>query len=226
MDLRLLRLSLKAKEEPDLFGARTVEGQPVTREAWLRHVFGSEIDFRHYGTKFVYRPESEPPSTAQNLIFGWIGREKRRPERTPPAEGFEPTEHIGWEAVFALLDPTEHEDGQKIAIEEDHDIGEPKAILYSLVRKLNEDIHAPYSIQSFPIILAGSFWAFAAAHGNEIVSLKFDVAVPNMFNSTSDFQEELRSLRDKENVAKVETKLESDQLLIYNTNRITHHKLR
>ncbi len=209
MDFCLFRISLKAKESPDLFGTLGINGGDVSREAWLRFIFGSQVNFKHYNTPFVFRPEPDVTQAPPHLIFGWVAREKRRPERTPPEEGFEPTEHLGWEGAFAIIDPTEHDDGQKIAIEDNREIGTPKAILNSLVRQFQHDPAAPYYIHAFPLVSEGTFWDFSEAHNDQITSITFDVAVPNMFNSASDFEDELKSLRDEENVATLKSQLES-----------------
>jgi hypothetical protein len=219
MDLYLFRLTLKEKE-PDLFSV--LNNAALSREEWLRNVFQREHRFRHYQTNFIYEPElSGAAPSGASLLFGWFGREKRTTERTPPDEGFQPTEHLAWQAVFVAVDPTHHDDGQKIAIENNYDIGRPRAILNSFIREINGDLNSPFYIAAFPIIEKGTFWDFASHHQNEIVSLSFDVAVPNMFDGVSDFERELRALRDNENVSEVDTKLKSDGLLKHNSERIS-----
>jgi len=219
MDVYLFRLSLKEREAPDLFSF-DAPAAGMDREAWLRHVFGTQRHFRHYGSDFIYRPEQSTAPPRSTLIFGWFGRVKRMAERTPPEEGFLPTEHGGWQAIFVALDPVSHDNGQKLAIEYDSEIGRPGAILSSFVRDLNSDGESPYSLNAFPILSAGSFWDFAHSHRNEIITLSFDVAVPNMFNGVSDFEEELRALQKNENVAEVDTTLKSDGVLKHDSERI------
>jgi hypothetical protein len=221
MDLFLFRLSLKLKEKADLFEARDLAGNTLTREAWLRQFFNTERTFTHYRSDFIFVPEHEVVAPRhQHLIFGWIGRQLRRPERTPPSEGFEPTQHESWQAAFIAIDPTDHDEGQLAAIEFNVDIGQPKALLTSVVRTLNSMDDAPYFTQSFPLVSAGTFWDFAASHKGEIVSVTFDVVAPNMFRDADDFQEDLRSLREKENVAEVRSTLKSDTLLNHTTPRM------
>lgn len=65
-----------------------------------------------------------------------------------------------------------------------------------------------------------SFWTFVGEHNNRIRSLTFDVAAPNMFNDRNDFQNEMRLLRDRENVSKVKTTLESDTILNTDSERL------
>jgi len=222
MDLYLFRLLLKAKEVPDLFEVRAPDNSPLSREDWLKFFFSREQEFWHYRSKFVFIPETKiSVPDKPNLIFGYIARERRVHERTPPEEGLQPTEHLSWQAAFLALDPTDRgDDGQKVAIELNQEIGKPKALLNSIVRTLNQQDGAPYFTQAFPLVGHGSFWEFAVAHNNQIVSITFDVAAPNMFRGVDDFQEELRNLRDGENVANVKSTLESDTILKHGTPRM------
>ncbi|MDP2125542.1 MAG: hypothetical protein Q8J92_14300 [Parvibaculum sp.] len=222
MDLFLFRLSLKAKEMADLFEARDPEGRPYSRENWLRHFFEREREFLHYKNKFVMMPvEDLFVPRLPHLRFVWIARELQKSERTPPSEGLEPTKHPSWQASFLAIDPTDHQDGQLIALEHNDEIGIPKAIINSLIKALNDDIDAPYFVQAFPLVRKGSFWEFALQHRDEIKSVTFAVAAPNMFKDADDFQEEYRSLRDGENVSSVRATLESDTALKHRTERMT-----
>lgn len=209
---------LNERETRDLFEGLGPEAGALTREQWLRAAFGRERKFRHYASEFIYRPESS--DKPGSLIFGWIGRERRVPERTPPDQGFEPTEHLGWQAAFIAIDPSSHADGQKVAMESSREIGVPKAVFRSLVNSINQDIASRYFMQSFPIVVAGSFWEFAAAHRNAIKSITFDVAVPNMFGGASDFENEMKVVQKELNGSRIKTLIESDTKLNYGDDRL------
>ncbi|ODR94714.1 hypothetical protein AUC70_08910 [Methyloceanibacter stevinii] len=218
MEFYLFRLSLKAKEA-DFFVKRAPDGSPLTRQDWLRLFFSQKHEFIHYRSKFVFKPETRIGSEDHpHLMFGWIAREMRQYERTPPDEGLEPTEHMSWQAIFTIVDT--QNDSQLISMEYNADLGKPKALLESLVREMNHEEGAPFQTQAFPLVSAGSFWQFAEEHGNQIVWLSFDVAAPNMFDDVDDFQKELRALRDKVNVANVSAKLESDTTLKIEAERV------
>jgi hypothetical protein len=122
-------------------------------------------------------------------------------------------EHESWQAAFVMVDVTEHDDGQKVVMEHVNAVGAPHAIWKSFVKSINASFDAPYHGEVYPIIQEGSFRSFSEAHNNRIKSITLDVAAPNMFDDVNDFQNELRSLRDKENVARVKTTLESDTVL-------------
>ncbi|MGY3645603.1 hypothetical protein ACVWW2_000894 [Bradyrhizobium sp. LM4.3] len=174
----------------------------------------------HSNNDFVFVPEANASPNYPNVVFGWIAREKMLRERTPPSEGLEPTEHGSWQAAFAMIDVSPHDDGQKIAMEHNTAVGMPIAIWKSLLKSMNAATEAPYHGEVYPIVEEGSFWNFAQAHKNRIRSITLDVAAPNMFDDVNDFQNEMRSLRDKENVSRVKTTLESDTIL-NTTERLT-----
>jgi hypothetical protein len=206
MDLYLFRLSLKERQQQDLFAKF---GEPrMPREDWIREFFSERREFVHSKNQLVFVPEAPGPSFPPNLIAGWIARPKVLQEWTPPDEGLIPTHHESWRVALILIDPTEHEDGQKVALEQHDDIGGAHPVVKSLVRAMSE--RGPYSVEVFPIIQESSFWRFAEKHSYQIKSLTFDVAVPNMFDGPDDFASELRKLRDKNNAHTVRTTLTSD----------------
>jgi len=205
----------------DLFDTRAVDGSFLGREEWIRLFFSADRPFIHYSSNFVYMPQGVEVPGHPDLIGGWVAREIRHSERTPPQEGLEPTIRSTWQALFIAIDPTDHPDGQLLVIEGNDEIGRPKALVRAIVKAMNDVAGSPYFSQVFPLVNAGSFWEFARIHRDEIVSLTFDVAAPNMFNDANDFQEELRSLRDQENVSEVKTTLKSDTILKHSTSRIT-----
>ena len=192
MDLYLFRLSLKERRQPDLF--EETDGARIPREHWIREYFSERRQFLHQGTQMEFVPEQPGTPFRADLIAGWIARARTLQEWTPPDQGLTPTIHESWRVALILVDPTEHEDGQKVALEHHPDIGSARAIIKSLVNDMNR--RPPYSVDAFPIVQEASFWRFAERHAFQIRQLTFDVAVPNMFDSLDDFSDELRKLRD------------------------------
>lgn len=223
MELYLFRFSLKPKSQADVFERTAGDGVRFSRESWIRDFFSREQTFSHRGSRFVFVPT--PPSESglpAPIIAGWISRPKVLRERTHPDQGLEPVERESWRAALLLVDPTAHEDGQKVALEDNPDIGAPAAVLSSLVRAMNEQSHAePFTAQVYAIVEEASFARFAEEHGYQIKVLTFRAAVPNMFESADDFSNELRALRDKANVTHVTTTLKSDGILETSGNKIT-----
>jgi hypothetical protein len=215
MDFYIFRVSLI--HEQNLFVSLS-DGETTSREQWIRRIFSSERKFVHFGSEFLFKPENSIVS--DDLLFGWIARPKSLLERTPPEEGLHPTEHESWQAAFVIVDPTEHADGQKVAMETSQSVGKPEAILASLFKIYEQELHAPYGAQIFAVTDEASFWGFAKSHQNRIKAVTFNVAAPNMFNDRNDFQQELRALRDKENVARVKATLESNTVLNTDSSRL------
>jgi hypothetical protein len=54
---------------------------------------------------------------------------------------------------------------------------------------------APYAIEPKPIFDENSFWQWSAAHENKLRRITFDFVVPNMWQSATNLEEELRQLR-------------------------------
>lgn len=205
------RLSLKQSAQRDVFWRKDEKGNEFTREAWLREAFSKEFTFQHRSQDVFFVPISPPMNREPGLIFGWIARQRPVVERTPPSEGLEATLHQSWQAALLVLDPTHHEDGQKVLLEGRLEVGRPAALIASLASYLsNRSGDEPYSVEGFPIIQERSFARFAEKYPDTIQEITYDVVVPNMFGSPDDFSEELRQLRDQANVAHVHTTLKSD----------------
>lgn len=150
--------------------------EPLDREPWIRKTFGETFSFWHMGTEFhwVPRPDAEP------FVVGTVERIKYRAQHKPPEEGA--AEFIGreWQGSLVIIDPRHREDGQKVAFEEDRDVGQPHAVLASMAAFLNEQ-KGQYSIHVKPIFDSETFRRFAARHGNVMRYITFDFVVPNMF---------------------------------------------
>lgn len=113
-----------------------------------------------------------------------------------------------------VIDPTEHPDGQKIAFEQRADIGRPLPVLKSLAKGMRVgDDPPPFDVQVHPVVEPSSFWRFAEQHDFQITSITFDMAPPNMFGGKEAYKEDLRALRDINNVNRVRTTLTSDTVV-------------
>ncbi|MBN8913416.1 MAG: hypothetical protein J0H65_15430 [Rhizobiales bacterium] len=216
MLVQYFRLSLKPVDLPDAFGSINPEGRPYSREEWLRLYFSEERVFEHRGNTFLYVPARDAPrNLPASLIVGYIARQRLLNERTPPSAGFEPTEHGSWQGALLVVDPTHHDDGQKLAMEVRTEIGKPLSVLNSLAdgMRLSPDLPPPFDVQVHPIAEMHSFWRFAEQHDYQINWIMFDVAPPNMFGGADDFSNELRQLRDKNRVNRVKATLSSDSTI-------------
>lgn len=215
MKLYLYRFSLKHRPQKDAFERKKENGDDYSREEWIREIFSRDFTFIHHGNIFFFVPESsENTGIDENIIVGWIARDRPVAERTAPWEGLSPTEHQSWRASLIMIDPTHHDDGQKVAFEYRGEVGQPNPVISSLARHVSElGVQEPYSLTAYPIIEDRSFARFAEAHKGEISTIFYDVAMPNMFGGPDDFSEEMRYLRDSANVSRVRTQLKGDGVL-------------
>jgi len=113
-----------------------------------------------------------------------------------------------------IIDPTHHDDGQKIAFEYRNDVGGTLPILKSLAKQMQIGSDPPpFDVQIDPIVQPASFWRFAEQNNYEIKILSFEVSPPNMLGGAEDFKNEIRALRDTVRVNRLKTTLTSDTTL-------------
>lgn len=192
----LFRLSLLQRSQLDAFEVRR------TREEYLRAVFADRWSFEFYGNEFHYVPDEEQPRS--DVILARIGRELITTENLPPDEGFADTLHQGWKAVAVIIDPREHQDGQKIAIAINSRVGRAQRLIAGIVGTINDKLpNTDWHIEVEPIPDTESFWHYARKHEGEITNLTFEFVPPNMFGGSDDLSEELRQFRREEHAEKV-----------------------
>jgi hypothetical protein len=185
----LFHLSLIEREK-DLFSH--LNPPPPSREEWLRQAFGATFTFDHRSKTFYW----VPLDPIDGLIFGHVTRTHKRAAHAPPEEGAGEIVTQEWQGSAVLIDPASHEDGQKVSFERDATIGRPRPVLQSMLAYVNALPGAPYAIEPKPIFDENSFWQWSAAHENKLRRITFDFVVPNMWNSASNLDEELRALRE------------------------------
>lgn len=184
----LFRLSLMERSAPGLFAPAE------KREDYLRRVFGQAREFEHYSNRFHYVPREDVD--AGNVIMAAIGRAVESDENLPPVDGFAEAKRQTWKASVFVLDPTDHEDGQKIALEIDPKVGSPAALLGSLVANINATTDGQYIIEAGGIPRGETFWAWANQPNRRVTDLTFDVPAPNgIFNTNARLRDELKAAR-------------------------------
>ena len=159
-----------------------------TREEWIRRVLKDRFVFAHRrGTELVWVPKYE----IGPAIFGVIQRRKEHLRHEAPEHGGGETVIEEWQGAYVLIDPTHHEDGQKMAVEND-EVGRPIALAKSLFQYFNERPDRPYIAKAEIIFDASDFWTFAARHENLVQSITFKFVVPNMWGPQNDLEEDLK----------------------------------
>lgn len=210
----LFRFSLLPRPQMDI-----LHHPDPTREAYLRQLFSARHEFTHYKTVFHYVPSDTP--AGETAIIGRIGRSVVMEENLSPDVGLADSEHETWKASFIIIDPTEHEDGQKVSFESDPLVGKTDAIMQSLVHALNEkNPLTAFHLEVAPISEASTFWQFAAENKGNITMLSFLFVAPNMFGGIDNITEEMRLFRDEEKAQRVKIQLQSDEGIETDTDKI------
>ena len=211
----LFRLSLLAREQIDLVS----EYNDLNREEWLRKVFLEEQSFENRGTQFHYVGSSEHSDA--EIIAGRIGKNVFREENRPPEEGLKEYTHDTWRAALLVLDPRQHHDGQKLALQRVYDVGQARVLIHNLVSEINQRYpYGPYSIEASQLIDSESFWNYVDRHSGKVTSVSFDFIPPNMFDSSDTLEEELRKYRDEERASKIGVTVQNPEGIDPNTSRI------
>ena len=217
MQFEMMRIALVQRQQADAFERRTASGSPFTREAWLREIFGEAITFTHRNDTFHFSPEKargEP-----SAIVGRIGREITISENEPPDKHLAPKEEKIWRASTILIDPTHHDDGQKVAFEFLSQVGKPVPILQSLATHINKG-NEPFVLEVNAIVPSETFWNFVNANQGEITVVQFEFVAPNMFGEADDYDAEVREMQKNEKIQKAKLRLESKDGLNLNTKRV------
>ncbi len=209
----LFRLSLLKRDQRDLF-----ENGEITRADWLRKVFSNATPFSHHGTEFHYAPSLD--DSDEDILVGRVGRHVLREENLPPDEGLEDVTRDTWLAAVLVLDPTEHEDGQKLAIQHIQNVGNPSSLLKQLTQAINESNQGPYQIEPSQIVEAQSFWDYVEKYRGLITSISFDFISPNMIGADDEFHAEMREFRDNEKARKVKLILQNEDGINAETDRV------
>jgi hypothetical protein len=163
------------KDQQDLLAKQ------LSREEWIRHIFVERFEFTHQNKAFHWVPHGDQTE----LMLGTIERRKVRTQHRGPEEGAAEFDGEEWQGSLIIIDPEHRKDGQKLAFERDRDVGQPNAILDSLVTHFNAQQDPPYTIVIRSLFDADTFRAFAKRHGEVVQYVNFSFVVPNMFFGAS-----------------------------------------
>ena len=191
----------------------------TSRETYLRGVFSKKQKFTHFKNEFHYIPVEDGGERSE--IIGRIGRSVVMHENRPPSDNLEDAKHETWKASIIVIDPTDHEDGQKISIQIDAQVGRTGAIMNSFIKALNDQNETTaYHIEIAPISEANTFWQFADQNSGNITTLEFTFVAPNMFGGKDNITKEMRRFRDEEKARKVKISMSSQDGLDTNTDNV------
>ena len=192
--------SLIERDEPDLLEPT------LSREEWLRDKLGKPFQFRHMGKEFHWVPQE----LSDEFLVGVVERQKSQRQRTPPEQGAKEIEASIWTGSLVVIDPVHRPDGQKVAFQFDSAVGQPKALLTSLVAHLNGNTAHQYALHFKPLFKGDSFWKFARKHGGELEYVAFKFTVPNMlFGAGTKVTDGLKRIGSDTGAQEVEVRLDS-----------------
>jgi hypothetical protein len=210
---------LLARSQPDAFERRNADGSQMTREQWLRAVFAEPITFQHRNAERLFVPDASDPFSDPRIVAR-IGRKNLIRENDPDNYLHEVTREQ-WRACLVVIDPTNHGDGQKVAIEESSSVGSGFGNFASLVTAINsQSPPEPYVIELHSITDQTTFWEYIERHRGNVTSITLEVVMPNMFGGSSSFEEDAKRLRDREKARRVKETIENEDGLEPETERM------
>lgn len=190
----LLHLSLVGRQR-SLFGQ--FDG---SREDWLRFALAENFSFSGWGNReLVWVPKR----VSDGLIFGLVQGKAPHPHHESPNAGGGETVSDFWQGAYVFLDPTHHEDGQKLAVENDV-MGKPRALAKALFDHLNEREDAPYTTIPELIFDESDFWSFSSDNGDILKYIRFRFVVPNMWGPQNELDEDLKETGKETGAEKVD----------------------
>lgn len=195
----LFHLSLVPMSQSD------IETFAISKEDWIRRSLETGATFAHRGDKELHWV---PLSAERDCILGLLQLQKPHEHHKPPSEGGGEIVSEEWQGAYVLVDPTSHDKGQRVAVENDM-VGRPSALLGSLVRHINSSPNRPYQVEADQIFNSEDFWKFSRENGNVLRSVTFDFAVPNMWDATGGVDRDLRRTGQQTGAERVKVRMTS-----------------
>jgi hypothetical protein len=211
-EFSLFHISLIEISEPNF---ETLRG--VSREDWLFSILSEPFYFSYYGGGRLYWV---PQVNDTGLIIGVVERSRDRLQHLPPDEGGLEVMKKEWQGAYVVIDPYHHQDGQKMAIENDV-VGSPPTIVKYLSQYLNSLEERPYEFEPRAIFDSSDFYAFLRENGNHLRVIKFRFVVPNMWNTAGRIDEELKATGTETGTEEVDVTFKSRRGLRGDSSRVT-----
>lgn len=196
----ILHLSLAEYPQPSLLAFKG------NRESWLRHALSERFVFVGRNSR---RFEWVPKIVSHEHILGLIQAEKPYAYHDAPAEGGGERVDNFWQGAYLFLDPSHHEDGQKMAIENDV-VGTPLSLALAIFKNINSREETPFSCIPKLIFKDQEFWKFAKESGEILRYITFKFAIPNMWSPQSDIEEDLKATGLETGAETVEVSFKSE----------------
>lgn len=215
MLLHLYRVSLTERHEANLFEVDDQRFQLPTRLDYL---------FKWFGEKFSYEPRQGsylryiPTGIDNNVIAAVIARRIDEITHSDEDDPFKEVEGIKWETANLFLNVADDE--QVIGIEANTKISSKTQVMVSkLVEAINEKSKpGGYKMDVFSVNESSDFWQSVSESPSAIISLTFDMVVPNPPDTTSPTKEALRKLKERLNANTVKETIANPEGLDLNND--------
>lgn len=188
----------------------------LTREEWIRQILSERFSFAYHGGVML---EWVPKENLDEAFYGLIQRQVEHALHRSPDEGGDEFVRTEWQGAYVIIDPTTHDLGQRVAVENDV-VGRPETLMRYLFQAINDRIEAPYIGEVAPVFDAGTFWSFVAEHGEQLSFIRFRFIAPNMWGTESELERELKNTRAETGAEKVDVKLSGDEGIDATSERV------
>lgn len=206
----LFHLSLIPPRE-NFIAART-----MSREQCLRHALSKPFEFISTDGSVIHWL---PGESVDECIFGILTNKSLFKTNEPPNWTDHKINSDDAQGTYVLLDPTHHNEGQKLALENTPS-GKPAISPQKFIGEINTIIKKLYIIYFEPIFDDTYFWDFAQKQDMVLHSIKFDFVVPNMFGANSSLEEDLRNINSQTGAERVIIKLKGDNGVFVDSEKI------
>lgn len=189
----------------------------VDREGWIRLALSSRFSFPyHGGVELEWVPKAE----IDEAFYGLIQRQVEHSLHRPPEEGGDEIVRSEWQGAYVVVDPTDHDFGQRMAVENDV-VGRPETLMRYLFQAINDRRDAPFIGEVEPIFDAGTFWSFVEEHGELLSFISFRFVAPNMWGTESELEKELKATREDTGADRVDVKLKGEKGVEATSDRVS-----
>lgn len=193
----LLRLSLSIPTVGPLVSDYQTGEPKISRENFLRGLFGQKREFFHSGKLFTFAP-SPTNSGKDKKLSGFVGKQVEQEFQSGPDMLFAITKEKHWRAAFIAIDISE--DSQLLYFEKRGDVGKAQAIIMSFVEQYIRDFKGfAWHIDAEYLTVEESFWAAVSEHRGEITEAIFEFVPPNVVRGYDKLKELDRMLKQGSN---------------------------
>lgn len=179
-------------------------GEMVSRNSFLKEIFGNRIDFISRGSKYVYIPIGHHG----DKIVGRIGKSIDELVNEPPEQAFDEKLVVNWKAANIAIDTSSEKEGQILAIQKPDKFGFPTSVAKSLADHINSDfVSFGWKFEINAISSDIGFWNTVDKYKGKISRVNFVFVTPNILNLKSSLNEGLKEAREANNAQTVQIAL-------------------